>query len=203
VRFLCKPGLAVLAAVTGLALVIGAQPCQASMVTFLTPTGATTSGGPVNASAVFTTSAGQLTITLTNLQANITDIAQALSAISFTLSSGSLSPSSSNNPTVNLINIVNNVGVPAGTGPAGWAYSSTATAGNENDLAAGGAGPQHLIIGPGPYTNANGSINNNGPHNPFINQTVTWTITGANISANTTVTAATFQFGTALLHEAR
>ena len=55
--------------------------------------------------------------------------------------------------------------------------------------------PAHLIIGPGPYTNANGSIDNNALNNPFINQTVTFVITNAAITPSTTVTGATFSFG--------
>jgi hypothetical protein len=46
------------------------------------------------------------------------------------------------------------------------------------------------------YSNANGSIAGNNPHNPFINQTATWTLNITGITANTIVTAATFSFGT-------
>jgi hypothetical protein len=173
-------------------------PARADIDTFVTPTGATTSGGPVNAEAVFTTGAGTITITLTNLQANPKDVAQAISDLSFTVSAGSnLTLSSATNPTVNLINIVNHVGVPDGTGVAGFAYSSTATTGLFEQLGSG-TGPAQLIIGPGPYTNANGSINNNKPHNPFIDQTVTWTDFASGVTASTKITAATFSFGTTL-----
>jgi hypothetical protein len=72
--------------------------------------------------------------------------------------------------------------------------------GTLNVLAAGGAGPAHLIIGPpGPgntYSNANGSIAGNGPHNPFLNQSASFTISGSNISADTVITGAVFSFGT-------
>jgi hypothetical protein len=167
-------------------------------VTFVTPTGASAGGGPVDAEAVFTTGAGTLSVTLTNLQANPTDVTQAISDLSFTVSSDSnLASSSSNNPTVNLIDILNHVGVPAGTGPAGFAYSSTTTTGLFEQIGSG-TGPAQLIIGPGPYTNANGSINNNNAHNPFINQTVTWTVSAPGVSDSTTITAATFSFGTTL-----
>jgi hypothetical protein len=67
-------------------------------------------------------------------------------------------------------------------------------------LGAGGAGPAHLIIGPpgagNVYSNADGSIAGNGPHNPFLNQTATWVINAPNVSAATTISAATFSFGT-------
>jgi hypothetical protein len=72
--------------------------------------------------------------------------------------------------------------------------------GTLNVLAAGGAGPAHLIVGPpgagNVYSNANGSIAGNGPHNPFLNQSASFTITGANITAATNDTAVTFSFGT-------
>src|SRR5690349_5921901 len=61
---------------------------RADTITFVTPSGSSTSGGPVNVSAVFTTSAGQISITLNDLLANPTDVAQLISDLSFTLSNG-------------------------------------------------------------------------------------------------------------------
>ena len=82
----------------------------------------------------------------------------------------------------------------------GWVYTTTSSTGTLDVLAGPGhAGPAHLIIGPpgGPtYANANGSIAGNGPHNPFLNQSATFTITAPNVSADTTITAAIFSFGT-------
>jgi hypothetical protein len=64
---------------------------------------------------------------------------------------------------------------------------------------AGGAGPAHLIIGPpgpgGTYSGADGSIAGNGPNNPFLFESATFTITGAGITADKTITSATFSFG--------
>jgi len=179
-------------------LLTATQNCRASLSQFTTATGETTSGGAVNAQVSFNSSAGSLTVTLTNLEANPDNVAQALSALSFTLSNGNLTGASSNNPTVNLINIASHVATSAGTGPAGWVFTApTSTTGHFDDLdGPGHAGPAHLVIGPGPYTTAKGSINGNGPHNPFIDQTVTFTITGSGITAGTTVSAVTFQFGT-------
>ena len=61
---------------------------SAATIYYGTPTGSSTGGGPVSASASFTTSAGQLLITLTDLQANPTDVAQLISDLDFTLSNG-------------------------------------------------------------------------------------------------------------------
>src|SRR5215472_9023400 len=73
--------------------------------TFMTPTGSTTGGQPVDASAVFTTGSGTVTITLNNLEANPTSVVQNLSDLSFTLSngatSGTLASSSGMEVTVN------------------------------------------------------------------------------------------------------
>src|SRR6476660_4098379 len=61
---------------------------RATSITFMTPTGSSTGGGPVSSLAMFTTSPGQVSITLTNLQANPTDIAQLISDLRFVLSGG-------------------------------------------------------------------------------------------------------------------
>jgi hypothetical protein len=64
----------------------------------------------------------------------------------------------------------------------------------------GNGDSNHLIIGPpgagNVYSNADGSIAGNGPHNPFLNQTATWVINAPNVSAATTISAATFSIGT-------
>jgi len=82
----------------------------------------------------------------------------------------------------------------------GWVYSTTSTTGTLDVLQGPGhAGPAHLIIGPpgGPtYSNANGSIAGNGPHNPFLNQSASFTLTAPNVSSDTTITGVTFSFGT-------
>ena len=57
----------------------------------------------------------------------------------------------------------------------------------------------HLIIGPpgagSTYSNANGSIAGNGPHNAFLNQTATFVIDIAGLTAADLVTGAIFSFG--------
>lgn len=191
-----------LAALVGLMLSTGAQSSQAASVTLTTPTGATTSGGVVDASVNFNTNtAGQLVITLTNLLASPTDVAQTISDLSFTLSNGTLTGATSDSLTapVHLITINSDGSVTDnGTGAAGWVFTSpTSTTGLLDVLnGPGHAGPAHEIIGPGPYTTANNSIAGNGPHNPFIDQTATFTISGSGITTDTTVSSATFTFGT-------
>jgi hypothetical protein len=189
-----------LAAVAVLALGL-ATPARADFL-FGTPDGSTQGGQPVSASVDVAVGAGTVTITLNNLQANPTSVAQNLSDLFVTFSTNvgttSISTSSSQEVTVNN----NNVGgftTGAFVAP-GWDLSTPQT--NQillNDLTAS-AGPAHTLIGapgPGPaYSNANGSIAGNGAHNPFLNQTAIWTISAAGITASTTVTGVVFSFGT-------
>jgi hypothetical protein len=63
------------------------------------------------------------------------------------------------------------------------------------------AGPAQTIIGgtagsSTAYSNANGSIDNNAPHNPFIQGVAHFTLNIAGVTASTNVTGATFSFGT-------
>lgn len=179
-----------------LAAAVTIFPLSATQV-FMTPPGSSTGGGPVNAMVSFAAGAGTLTVTLVDLQANPTSVAQLLSDLEFTVSllgTTSLSSSSANFVTVNS----NGSTSSAGSGSTGWVLNSLG--GSNYTLCdvgcVGAAGPKHLIIGPGPYTNANGSIAGNGPHNPFIDQTATFTISNSNITQNTTVSNIMFSFGT-------
>lgn len=179
---------------------------QAGQVTYMTPGGATTSGGAVSATASFVTTQNSLQVTLTNQQSSPTDIAQLISGLSFTVANGSLSNVTSDSLTaaVSLVSIAkNNAATSAGTGQAGYVFSTAngATTGTFDVLPGSGAGPAHLIIGMGPYPAANGSIAGSKPHNPFIgslngNGTATFTLTGASITSNTVITSARFAFGT-------
>jgi len=180
--------------------VLGAA--RAGSITYATPLGSSTPGGAVDAEAVFTTSAGALTITLTDLQANPTNVGQLLSDLSFTasgtdaLNGASLASSQGQEIAVNKGGTFST----GATVPTGWIPTLSGNSGNLDVLGGGGAGPEHLIIGPpdhsGLYSNANGSIAGNGAHDPFLNQSATFTITGPNITADTSITGASFSFGT-------
>jgi hypothetical protein len=119
-------------------------PSHADMITSVTPTGSSTSGGPVNASAVFTTSAGQISITLTDLLANPTDVAQLISDLSFKRSNaaatGTLASSSGQQITVNS----NGSFILGSTTSTGWGLNQNINGGLQ--LAA--PLPLALIIGP-------------------------------------------------------
>ena len=180
--------------VFAVAIAIFALPVHASQI-FVTPAGATTGGGAVNAQATFTASAGSLTITLQNLLANPTDVAQLLSDLDFAVPLTASTTLTSSGAFINVN--ADHTTTAAGSGSTGWVLSSL---GGNNytlcDICTGAAGPSHLIIGPGPYGNANGSIAGNNPHNPFINQTATFVLTNSSITANTLVSNVVFSFGT-------
>ena len=180
-------------------VVVGAPIAHADTITFDTPPGSVTSGGAVDASATFTTGAGTLDVTLTNLLANPTNVAQLLSDLSFTLSngatSGTIAASSGQEITVNSDGTFTTGSVV----DTGWTLNSTAL-GLQLDVLGSPTAPSHLIIGAPDgsniYSSANGSIAGNGPHNPFLNGTATFMLDIAGVTADTTITGATFSFGT-------
>lgn len=173
--------------------------------TFVTGSGATDSAGePVNAQVVFTTSANSLSITLTNLIVNQKSAGQLVSDLFFSLAgsnaAGGTITADGPDALINVPKGAPHTPTSAGSGPSGWTLSFSAGVFHLNGLGAAAFVPSHLIIGApdgsGNYSNANSSIAGNGPHNPFIDQTATWTISIPGISAGTFVTSATFSFGT-------
>jgi hypothetical protein len=185
-----------------LLLLAAATWARADSFTFVTPAGSTVGGLPVDASATFVTNAnGTIDVTLTDLEANPTTIGQLLSDLQFTISFSGTAfgvPTSfgseltvQSDGTFTIGPTVNTGWIPVFLSPGVFAL---------NGLGAGSLGPAHLIIGPpGPgnvYSNANMSIAGNSAHNPFLNQTATFVVGVAGVTDTTTVTSATFSFGT-------
>ena len=178
----------------------------ADIFTFSTPAGSTDAAGdPVSASATFTTGANSLTITLSNLLANQKDAGQLVSDLFFTLDAANSSITAGQRVgTADLINIdgSGNVSSAGSNQDIKWLFSLSSGTFHLDGLSGGPSSltPAGLIIGPagpgGVYSNANGSIAANGPHNPFADQTATFNLTINGISADTIVTGATFSFGT-------
>lgn len=168
---------------------------HASTITFVTPTGASTSGGAVSDSATIVTGAGTVTITLNNLLVNPTDVAQLISDFDFVLSNGATTGTLVSSSGQQISFASGGASTVGSTGSTGWGLNNNVGGGLQLD-ALGFVGPAGLIIGPGPYTNANGSIAGNKAHNPFINQTATFNLAVLGVTANTGVTGATFSFGT-------
>ena len=155
----------------------------------------TVTDGPVDASAVFVTGNGTITITLNDLLANPTSAGQLISDLDFTLSTGATTGTLGSSSGT-LITINGNGSSTIGTtGATRWMLNSGVSGGLQLDDLGFGQ-PSQLIIGPGPYTSANGSIAGNGPHNPFLNGTATFIVDVSGVTAATTITGATFSFGT-------
>jgi hypothetical protein len=170
---------------------------HANTFTFVTPVGATTSG-PVNASATVVTGAGTVSVTLTDLLANPTDVAQLISDFDLFLSNGATFATSLTSSGTEINVLGNGTTTPGTTHSTSWQLGSVA--GGIAVTALGGGQPMDLIIGPpgagGVYSNANGSIAGNGPHNPFENQTASFNLAVSGVTAATNVTGFTFSFGT-------
>jgi PEP-CTERM motif-containing protein len=158
-------------------------------------------GTAVNALASFNINsvAQSITVTLTNCLANPTSVSQLISDVFFTVSGAS--GGSLHNPlSTSLVTIGANGSATYSTGNGTWGLSSTGPNFHLDDLCGNSCGagtPAQLIIGPGPYTNANGSIAGNKSHNPFINGSGVFTITGiTGLTSSSSITGVTISFGT-------
>ena len=159
---------------------------------------------PLFGIADFTTSAGLINITLTNgLAADVIRSAgQGLSDLSFTLSNapGTLGAATATGQQGNISNsgvVTYTTGSPGrflGTG-GGGVFSIT---GNTILMEAIGGGKPDQMITPaiangGTYTNVNGGFDN---FNPYTIGPATFVLNLPGVTADTTVTAASFSFGT-------
>jgi len=184
---------------------------HAATITFSTPSGSSDTDGPVSASALFTTSAGHIDITLTDtLAASLFHSqGQALSDLIFTLSNapgtqGTLTATGQEeniNPTTGVVTFVS--GAPSrlvGQGPPPPGGTGTFNvSGNTITLEAlGGGQPSEMIL---PFE-ANGTafpgavdagIDN---FDPYTDGSAQIGLDFSGITADTTVTAASFSFGT-------
>jgi hypothetical protein len=154
----------------------------------------------VSASATFVTSADSLTITLTNLQDNPTSIIQNLSDLSFVLSGGQTSGSLTSSSGLERNVALDGTFTDGATVATGWELE-TSGSGLRLHVLDTAIGPAHTLIG-GPdgsnvYSNANGSIAGNDPHNPFLAGTVTFDLAVLGLTGDSTITSAIFSFGTA------
>lgn len=122
----------------------------------------------------------------------------------YTPASASLSGSSATNST-NISNT--NVATPAGpVNPTGWGAGHDSSGISVCVVCAGSlgagptAGPEQTIIGgtgTGLYRGVNGSIAGNNPHNPFLTETVTFTLVVPGVTVNSTFSNVVIWFGIA------
>src|SRR5260370_6581282 len=143
-----------------LAVVLGAivRHCAyADSGTYVTPSGSTSGGQPVDASATFTMGSGVVTIILTDLQTNPTSVGQLISDLDFVLSSGATGTLASSSGQEIAVKPDGSF-VLGATVATGWAFNANGSGGLPLDVLGTPTGPSPLIIGtPGAngYSNAN------------------------------------------------
>jgi hypothetical protein len=180
------------------------HPAAATTITFVgTGSGA---DGALAGSANFITSDGLLTVTITDTLAasQIRSAGQALSDLSFTLSGapGTLGATSASGQLANIGadgSVTNVSGSPLrwlGEGPPPPnGQGSFSIVGNTITLEAigGGQPSQMLLPSSTSFTNVNNGFDN---FNPYVVGPATFTLALSGVTADTTITGATFSFGT-------
>ena len=139
-------------------------------------------GSTVSAGATISYSGGLVTVTLTNCLVNPTSISQNISDIFFSIAgaTGSTSGQIGSLNTTALVTVAADGTTTSSSGSVLWNLIVSGDTFHLTDLIGNSpTTPTSTIIGApgggGVYSNANGSIAGNVPHNPFINQTATWT----------------------------
>ncbi len=196
-----KNSLLALAAIGILALTHGTA--KADPISVCTGAGCSTT----NVTGTIVAGNGTVTITLNNnlTNAQVVSVIQNVSGVYFQVSGyngGAVSLSASNS--TQSTNISGGNGVLAGAvNPTGWAGGHSGNLITACVICAFGisspAGPDQTLIGgtgSGAYANANGSINGNGPHNPFLAGTLTLTLVVPGVTVNSTFSNVVIQFGT-------
>ena len=183
-----------------LTLVAMTTPAPAAFIEFHTPGLASIQDLPVSASVSFTTQLDTITVVLTNHQADPKAVAQSLSSLMFTISTGQSSATLTGSVATPRL-IAGDDSYSDGTpGDTGWQLREAA--GGQLDLFVldTPVGPAHTIIGPPNgsyvYQNANGSIAGNGPHNPFLAEIAEFELLVPGVTEASTITSVTFGFNT-------
>jgi hypothetical protein len=188
------------------ATLAAANVSRAGSITFITPSGSMAGGQPVDVTATLTTSAGQVFITVQNLENNPKSDIQTLNGISFSLSTGQTAVSSFTQEAVQRTVTSNAAGGFTDTGtpttpivaPDKWHFNA-AGLGIEITSIGNSAGHGTLIGGPNgsnAYAAANSSITN-ANHNPFMAGVATFDLNITGVTAASAITALRFEFGTA------
>ena len=151
---------------------------------------------------------GTVIITLNNnlTNAQVVSVIQNISGVYFQVSGyngGAVSLSSSSSAQSTNIDAAGNAVLAGAVNPTGWAGGHSGNTITVCVICAFGisptAGPDQTIIGgsgSGTYANANGSIAGNGPHNPFLVGTTTFSLIVPGVTVNSTFSNVVFQFGT-------
>ncbi|MGB2633598.1 MAG: PEP-CTERM sorting domain-containing protein [Candidatus Acidiferrum sp.] len=164
--------------------------------TFGTPAGAASRGEPVDALATFTIQGDTVTVSITDMEANPTSIAQALSGIDFDLNSGQKWGVLTSSSAQRIKILQNGAFVMGNSGATGWRLDDGFQGGLQL-TALDFRGGDALLIGPpagGTYSDANRSIAGNGHHRTFLDQTATFVLTIPCLKGLPTITDVTFLF---------
>ena len=180
---------------------IAAAPVNANLYSFTTPGGSAVNDGPVSASATFATSTNSIQITINDLLANPTSVGQLVSDISFRADGLTTGAGGANVPSGSYVSVGSGGSTSGGACCANWELTNTNGIYHLTALAGGAyTGPAYLIIGPadgnGVYSDANGSIARNRPHNPFIAESALFTLGVIGATASTVISDVVFSFGT-------
>ena len=191
------------AAVVGLAGILAAGTSNASPIVFSTGSGASTSGGPVSASASFALGFNFLEITLNNLLVNPSNDGQLLSGLSFSINGAPIVGMASSSGQEVFVAKNGATSYVSPDIPTGWVLQPSPLGFDLCDICSTGKGalaPNGLIIGPpdsnGVYSNANGSIAGNPGHNQFFSETATFTLFTPDLPPSASVSSVLFRFGT-------
>jgi hypothetical protein len=177
---------------------------NANVFTFRTDPGSTAGGVNVGASAVFTiTGTNSFSITLANIIPSTTSAGQLLTDLQFNFAGQNVTMVSSLGQQ-ETISSNGSVTLGADTSPE-WGFGSTGSGSYILCVICGNSGvtasatPTQGIIGTGPFTGSNGSIDGNPAHNPFLTGAVFNFTTSSTLSTtgNTNpFSGASFSFGT-------
>ena len=161
-----------------------------------------------NVSGTIVAGNGTVTITLNNnlTNAQVVSVIQNISGVYFQVSGyngGAVSLSASNSAQSTNVGGGGAAALAGAVNPTGWAAGHNGNLVTVCVICAFGisspAGPDQTIIGgtgTGTYANANGSIANNNPHNPFLVGPVTFTLVVPGVTVNSTFSNVVIQFGT-------
>ena len=157
-------------------------------------------GAAVNAGASFVNNNnGTISVTLTNWLINPTSISQNISDVFFTIAGASATGGQIGSLSTSQVAVAANGTTTYSSGSVVWNLIMSGDTFHLTDLIGNSpTTPEGTIIGApngsGVYSNANGSIAGNDPHNPFINQTATWTF--ACVGCSGAVSNVNISFGT-------
>jgi hypothetical protein len=170
---------------------------SAAVITYSTPDNSTLDGHSVSARATFTTMNGGLTLLLENLAIDPVSVIQNLSGIQFKVTdatSGNLAWSAGTPRTI----AKDGSFADSAMRTTDWLF---AFGGGAFSLSALGMnGPDETIVGApsgtNAYTNANGSIADNNPHNPFLALSATFGIAALGVTEQSSISDVVLLFGT-------